>query len=440
MADIETGSQFHDLEDEVSERKKRRKEKKRKRDKEKKIEEVEANIEEDKLQAQIQVFPDKAEKIPPIVGYFPSGYDPCRQESEQQSPTARVYRHQAKNRSGRLHLVVRPPKTKVNFVGTNFSGEATAPQFCTYALGVLDKETHTLKIMPIAGNKIFRMEPNVGGSDIVAKEPSDMAQSDISEPKTDGDVDSRRYWTKRAIKQHKKLHALNQEDDPESQKIVGDKIKEVVANKEALEGTSADVARNVPPHNASATVPEEAYPLEKIILRGEWDFLMDIYEVLQAEAEVVIKNYPIFVGNRIQRLQEIQDDEEKKTLCCILSYIAHLIKFKDLHSMDGYSSAKNHKFPSILRQKFGTMFDPESKRLSTVKNDLLISYVLVLTLYADGFRTSISDIAKDLRMHSYMLRAHFENLGCKLGQENKSLVATLPVPLKFPDVRRRRRR
>ncbi|KAF5731252.1 DNA-directed RNA polymerase I subunit rpa49-like [Tripterygium wilfordii] len=143
-----------------------------------------------------------------------------------------VYRHQAKNRSGRLHLVERPPKKKVNFVGTNFLGEATALQFCTHAFGVFDKETQTLKIMPIAGNK---------------------------------------------------------------------------------------------------------------------------------------------------------DDVKKKTLCCILSYITHLIKFKDLHSLDGYSSGKNHRFPSILRQKFSATFDPQSKRLSTEKNDLLISYVLVLTRFAVGF-------------------------------------------------------
>ena len=41
------------------------------------------------------------------------------------------------------------------FLGTNYSGEAAAPQICTYALGVLDKETQTLRIVPITSNKVY---------------------------------------------------------------------------------------------------------------------------------------------------------------------------------------------------------------------------------------------------------------------------------------------
>ncbi|KAK1385799.1 hypothetical protein POM88_023534 [Heracleum sosnowskyi] len=33
-------------------------------------------------------------------------------------------------------------------------GEAAAPQLCTFALGVLDKDTQTLKIVPITSNKV----------------------------------------------------------------------------------------------------------------------------------------------------------------------------------------------------------------------------------------------------------------------------------------------
>lgn len=128
------------------------------------------------------------------------------------------------------------------------------------------------------------------------------------------------------------------------------------------------------------------------------------------------------------------------TLSCIFSYITHLIKFKDQHSMDGVSSAKGHKIPSILFQKFSTIFSPVSKRLSAEMNDLLISYVLVLTLYADEFQTDPSDIAKDLRMSSVKLRVHFEHLGCKLSRKNNLLLFTLPVPLQFPMVRQKRRR
>lgn len=103
--------------------------------------------------------------------------------------------------------------------------------------------------------------------------------------------------------------------------------------------------------------------------------------------------------------------------------------------MDGFSSAKDHKLPNILSQKFNDMFaNQESKRLADDKRDLLISYVLVLTLFADNFKTEFSDIAKDLRMSTGDLRRHFEFLGCKFIRENSIMLATLPAPLKFPEV------
>lgn len=128
-------------------------------------------------------------------------------------------------------------------------------------------------------------------------------------------------------------------------------------------------------------------------------------------------------------------------LACIFSYITHLLKFKDRHSLDAAASAKNHRIPSILQQKFLTSFShPESKRLPEDKIHLLISYVLVLSLHADNFQTNPADTAKDLRMSEVNLRHHYEKLGCKLKREKNELLVTLPVPLQFPKLKQRRRR
>lgn len=105
--------------------------------------------------------------------------------------------------------------------------------------------------------------------------------------------------------QAKKLHSLKQEDDPDTKKDLDVKMKNVVVNKEALESTNAQIARNIPTYNASATTPQEAYPLDKIILKGEWSFLEDLYFLLQEEAEISA-NYPSFVRNRIYKLQDVQ--------------------------------------------------------------------------------------------------------------------------------------
>lgn len=125
----------------------------------------------------------------------------------------------------------------------------------------------------------------------------------------------------------------------------------------------------------------------------------------------------------------------------ILTYITHLIKFKDQHSMDGFSSAKRHNIPDIFRHRFSAMFaDQELRRLPAEKLNLLISYVLVLTLHVDEFRTNYTDIANDLKLSTITLREHYERLGCKFSQHQNQWLAHLPLPLQFPQVRQRRRR
>ncbi|KAL7180422.1 hypothetical protein ACSBR1_043592 [Camellia fascicularis] len=417
-------------EEEENEREKKKKKKKKKKMKKKK-----ENIHVKK----IETFSEHPDKIAPLVGYFPSGFDPLKEESStQEQPKVRVFRHE--NRTKRLQLVVSPNGSQVNFVGTNYSGEATAPQLCNYALGVLDKESQTLKIVPIASNKIFRLEPIVAGSDSYEKEPS--KEELRAEERADKIRDLKRmYSTGKSVKQDKKRQILYRKANPENQEELDRKIEGIKINKEALESVGSHNARNIPPHDISATTPQMAYPVDMIIFAGEWDYLGDILELLHVGAEVAPNVYPSFVYNRLHKLEHIKDEVERTTLACVFSYITHLIKFKDKHSAEGSSSAKYHKIPSILVQKFSTMFaNSDSKWLPDEKKDILISYVLVLTLIADGFQTYPSDIAKDLRMTTMNVRQHYQNLGCKFVRVGNSSVATLPVPLQFPKLVQKRRR
>lgn len=108
------------------------------------------------------------------------------------------------------------------------------------------------------------------------------------------------------ILQDKKRLALMQKEDPRSQEVLDKKIEGVVVNREALDSAVGHNALNLPPHNASATTPQEAYPLDRIILRGEWDYLLDIFNLVEEGAEVLPDAYPMFVRNRIHKLKDIQ--------------------------------------------------------------------------------------------------------------------------------------
>ncbi|XVF13627.1 hypothetical protein REPUB_Repub08aG0223900 [Reevesia pubescens] len=393
------------------------------------------------FKVKIQLFQEQPNKIPPLVAYFPSGYNPCKtnpqekgeeEEPNNQSnpPKVKVFRNMAQKKSNRLQVVVSPSECNVDFVGTSYTGEAAAPQACKYSLGVLDKETGTLKIVPIASNKIFRLEPRIRSSETANGDASNSVKSELT-TETRGDKLGELtalYGTKKDRKKRKDYIDMKKEVDPESQKSLDKKIGQVAFDKEALGNTSALITRNIPPYDSSATTPLEAYPLDKIILKGDWDYLGDIYNILQAGAEITSNDYLHFVCNRIRKLDAIQDETEKWKLSCIFSYITHLVKFKDLFSMDRVASAKNDKFPSIIQHRFSAMFtDPGSKILAADKIDLLISYVLVLTLHADGFQTNPSDIAKDLRTSEVDLRRHYLNLGCKLLHEKSILYAFLSL-------------
>lgn len=101
------------------------------------------------VQVKVEVLRSDPEKMPPFVGYFPSGYDPVKQSSR--ATDVQVYRNQFMSK--RTELVVSPAGSSVEFVGTSYAGEATAHRGM-YALGVFDKEAQTLKVVRIGANKV----------------------------------------------------------------------------------------------------------------------------------------------------------------------------------------------------------------------------------------------------------------------------------------------
>ncbi|KAL1359362.1 hypothetical protein AAHE18_04G102700 [Arachis hypogaea] len=382
------------------------KDKKHKKKKKKKKDEL--------VKAKIEVVREEQDKIGPVVGYFPSGFDPI---SDGAAATGfHVYRNRRTRK--RMQLVVGSPASPVEYVGTSYAGEAAAGNSSMYAIGVFDKEKGTLKVVPVAANKIFRLEPKVKALDAVDKEPATSTVEELTP--LDWAVKQRQitnlFGTKKEITKTKKRLALTQDDDPESQKNLDVKMENV----------------------------DEAYVLDQIILKGEWGYLEDIYYILLKEEEADFSSYPTFVSNRINKLKNIKDDSEKRKHSCILSFISHLVSFKEQNSFRDNSTKKRLKIPNILRNRFSAMFGntsgSNSKWLSSEKISLLVCYILVLTLFFDEFETDYCDIARDLKMSQLVVKQHYEHLGCKVKRKNNANHATLPVPLKFPGVRQKKRK
>lgn len=92
----------------------------------------------------------------PYVAFFPSGFDPLQKTENEEEGGARAeavaYRN-PKPMSRQQELVVQTQED-VDFVGSNYLGEAAGWQPCDYLLGVFDKTKGYLKLMSLAGEKV----------------------------------------------------------------------------------------------------------------------------------------------------------------------------------------------------------------------------------------------------------------------------------------------
>jgi DNA-directed RNA polymerase I subunit RPA49 len=142
--------------------------------------------------------------------------------------------------------------------------------------------------------------------------------------------------------------------------------------------------------------------------------------------------------------------EDKERLAWILSYITHLLTLLERNSSISRWRKKENEarkgpaVPQAVYRKLLVMFVEEgSSSLSTEKHELLINYILVLTLFADDFKSDPADIGSDLKMTRQMLKPYYDQLGCKSKPSGafQTSFMTLPAPLNFPkEVTRKRKR
>ncbi|XP_078172941.1 DNA binding / DNA-directed RNA polymerase [Carex rostrata] len=375
----------------------------------------------------VDVAPDQSA---PVVGYFSTGFNPLASDDNG----VKVFRH--KRYASRMELVVSPSGSNLEFVGKSYAGEAAAPQICTYALGVLDKESQTLKIVPIAANKVLRLEPHLEDKE------SHVEQSEVTEASATGKVERKMadltnmFGAQKDKVQQKRMQNLYEQinnDTPDAEHIG---VTQDYGSEAEIEAGGSSNFQIIPPHDPTADAPQRAYPLDQIIPWGERPYLMNILDDIDNK-----RKYPSFVANRMHQL-ESQSDEKKEEFACILSYISHLITFWEMYRPTKSKHERNktgeHRtvIPQIVYQKLMVLFmDSESNVLSTEKHELLIGYILVLTLFADNFKSETTDIAKDLKMTWQKLKLYYLQLGCKA----KETFVKLPVPLQFPDMKRRKK-
>lgn len=437
----------------------------------------EATSEQD---VRMDYVPSKEGRARPFVAYFPTGFDPLGEADHGDAAAAlssvKVYQGVDKLKAKQTQLVA-STHGQVDFVGLNYAGEAAAWQPCSYALGVYDKEKGTLQLVPLAGEKILRMEPRVRG---MSYEWTD--EEERVEDTREQSLLKRRMLVETFGSQKSKMRAQRMERGIVKEDALGDtedmeslfqeagENEALLTNEQALQQANLSVVRNVPPHDVSANTPEGAYPLDKLIPAEEWENL-DTRELKtaakKAKDEELLRQqkYPNFVLSRLRRIRVEGDKEGNDRRAKILVYLRHLFTF---HATPHYAVRKAASdpgrfsqetgIPGIIVSSFLERFAGESTTDSLNKSeiriqskqhkDLLTSYCLILGLAVDDFQADPYDMALELKQTVNTIRPYYRELGCKfearsinerreLGDPDSAQGkwrVTLPVPLKFPEI------
>eukprot|EP00850_Spirogloea_muscicola_P010074 SM000058S18504 [mRNA] locus=s58:194614:197149:- [translate_table: standard] len=362
----------------------------------------------------------------------------------------------------------------VDYVGSNFRGDAAQWQPCQLALAAFDAQRRTLDLLPLAGDKVMRMEPRVRGVDYGDRALDDVGPQDEAEARGRGQRGG--HPLPQAPHAHQLLW-LQQEQAPglcrassvqaealERAKVPGEAIaapqavggflqeavqaEGLLTRVQAEEALNAKLVRNIPPHDLQATSPEDAYPLHQLIPHHIWDGLKVVglvaaaHKPEKAERFRRLGTYPPYLLDRVHRLK----GEDAGTLdrqARLLMYLSHLIRFYNaptylkLESSDSLSgasldalSAMVHVPSSVLDfliAQFTERADQHGAqaalRRPKEKSHLLLCHILVVALKADLFVVDPADIAPEVKMIPKELIPFFKEVGCTVEKVRRAALS-----------------
>eukprot|EP00897_Mesotaenium_endlicherianum_P008091 jgi/Mesen1/730/ME000011S00062 len=450
------------------------------------------------------VLEPKGGQAAPYVCYFPSGFTPRKNVPRGGDAEAghtndvQFTGYQASTRAKKKKHILVAETEKVQYTGKSHDAEMQGWHPGQLALGIYDKTSGTLQLMPVAADKLLRMDARVKAVDYNDK----AAEQHIEEEEEDDEalrkrrLQQRKNLTEAFGSKKRKADALALErgaidgDRVEAAQAVQD-LFQAAANqrgtvtREDLEQRMSEaVERNIPPHDLSATTPEGAYPIDSLVSREEAAALR-VESVLGAAADPVkvanIKKgrfYKTSIKNRIHQLALPGDKVGNESRASALLYLNCLLKFYsfppdlvfrqtvkkpaegDLASAEPGSKQDSVEvkiisdfesisaltsIPLIVLERFVSLFAERAQgeggyRRPKHCEQLLLGYILILCLTVDCYSSDPSDLAKDLKRPIAQLVPYYRALGCKVDRKavkgSETIYrATLPVPLTLPKVR-----
>lgn len=311
-------------------------------------------------------------------------------------------------------------------------------------IGEYDKATGQLKVSPILGNKIIRMEARVRGIDYAARVDAvhhgNLDTIDVTEraAKTRQLVEA--FGSQRRLKQMRADQAarVNAEHVSNGDTVMGMLATAALASptgtREHVMATALS-QRNIPPNDPSGTSAEEAYKFHDIVPASVRDSL-DV-EAFSNALESTSARWELaesgtfgaqYVASRLSAVAKMNGGESverghRLKMLALLGYMLKLYtKFRSLKTNGSFKEleAKTNIPESIMEGLLDLFYTPGDAPgkwvLSKEKSNLMLGWILVLAVRAEANAVlgadAFNDLANELKMRPGELVGRFRELGC----------------------------
>lgn len=349
----------------------------------------------------------------------------------------------------------------MSYVGKNFGPDASKAQsYCRYYVGVVDKKKGKMRVYD---SEIMQMVPKL---------PDYQEEDEKEKINIPGNID-KTYKQKiddltASFGSKKKKQAMgsrlrNEIRGEALEKALSSAVVDAVSQNRNLSVASGGGMHSslIPPHNKDAERPADVYSLDSIINPHEMEVIAIPAEKIYESKTDNIKEwqekeeFPLYVMNHIAILPKLPENRWKKSK--ILMYLSYLIEMckkpaKSFRAKDPLPSDWPEMIKTKLYKNYTLSVDSGPRPTRCVPQrlkDKLILNILVLCLILDEFELPLNDLQKDLKIGGKSLDAHVKALGCKVkvqrettpdGEKLEIKIATLEVPLTFPEVSVKRKK
>eukprot|EP00762_Andalucia_godoyi_P000650 ANDGO_05314.mRNA.1 hypothetical protein PHYSODRAFT_500692 len=333
------------------------------------------------------------------------------------------------------------------------SETTSVPGRTKYVIGLLDRNTRECQIMDASGLVVLHQSVEKQAS----IHPTMASGSDTSA------VDPRAVIHEFGSKRKQRLLVKRDTYQTTVDRIKGqDAVQAAISENLASEPTTEHIqeayaaSRNLPPHDASAILPQHAYPIGKLVSSAELEECDTAVFGDYSDAALAQASKFSYVRKMARRIADMWSNaadstgkEQAEVQARYLLYVHYMLLYYSnpralfppkqkpaegggAAAVDGSSAAVVEEIliPSAIASRFSSRFtvkseNPDGKSSRRIRSKsgelLLLGWILCVAMHLSSFtlRDEIYDIAHDLKLTSASILAHCKELGFLVERNKK---------------------